>query len=40
MAPKAPLKAAWWNTSTPLGATVSKLDFNSTDLKDMLLQTL
>jgi hypothetical protein len=35
---KSPFKAAWWNTSTPAGSTVSKLDFNSTDLKDMLLQ--
>lgn len=31
-------KAAWWNTSTPAGATVAQLDFNSTDLKGMLLE--
>jgi len=33
-----PFKAAWWNTSTPNGATVAKLDYNSTDLKDMILE--
>ena len=33
-----PFKAAWWNTSTPKGVSVAKLDYNSTDLKDMLLQ--
>lgn len=34
---EAAFKAAWWNTSTPAGSTVSYLDYNSTDLKGMLL---
>ena len=33
-----PFKAAWWDPATGLGKTVAYLDYNSTDLKDMLLQ--
>jgi hypothetical protein len=33
----AAFKAAWWPTSVAAGSTVAYLDFNSTDLKDMLL---
>ncbi len=36
---KSPFKAAWWNSSTPPGSTVAYLDYNSTDLKEMLLQS-
>ena len=33
-----PFKAAWWDPATGLGKTVAYLDYNSTDLKGMLLQ--
>jgi hypothetical protein len=33
-----PFTAAWWPTSVPAGASVLKLEFNPTDLKQMLLE--
>jgi hypothetical protein len=31
------IKAAWWNTSTPLGVSVAKMDHTSNNLKDLIL---
>ena len=33
------IKAAWWNTSTPAGSTVAKLDHTSENLKDLILSS-
>ena len=35
---EAAFKAAWWDPATGLGKTIAYLDYNSTDLKGMLLQ--